>query len=492
MKTRFLLVCLSVCLAVTSRLSAQDEDVAPIRTQQELDQLFGPIALYPDALVALILPAATVPSDVVLAARFLRDNGDPSRLESESWDDSVKSLSHYPDVVKWMDENLAWTKQAGEAFAAQPADVMKAIQRLRAAARAAGTLTDTPQQRIVIEEDNIAIIPADPEVIYVPRYDPEVVYVSRPYYHDPFLTFGVGFSTGVWLGCYDFDWGRHRLCTIDRRDRERYWHDHLRHREWRRDDWHHDSHRVVPGPSHPRIVEDNRFRREDWRPRRDVHRPTHVSGGVVRPDANRFDSTPHRSPDQRPDDRRNDNDRRNDDRRPHRGPDGSRDDNRRPNINNASPGAVNSNGVTSVQPPRVAPAPNPTVTNPATASQPTQTAPRPDRGRRDRSEQEARGRERSATPQNPQGRVMQLQSPVQPRPQQTTPAVVNREARAPQSQPPHEARERAAPPVQARPQQTAVNIQPREPRPQISRQDNNNSSGNDRKDRDERRDRPQR
>src|SRR6185295_10263232 len=157
----------------------------PVRTQQELDQLFGPIALYPDALVALILPAATVPSDVVMAARFLRDNGDPSRLESESWDDSVKSLSHYPDVVKWMDENLAWTKQAGEAFVAQPADVMNAIQRLRAAARAAGTLIDTPQQRIVIEEDNIAIIPADPEIIYVPRYDPEVVYISRPYYHDP-------------------------------------------------------------------------------------------------------------------------------------------------------------------------------------------------------------------------------------------------------------------------------------------------------------------
>src|SRR3954468_20689248 len=148
MKTRFLLLCLSLCMALVPHARAQDETTSPMRSPEELDQLFGPIALYPDALIALILPASTVSSDVVMAARYLRGNGDPARVETESWDDSVKSLSHYPEVVKWMDENLAWTKQAGEAFVAQPADVMNAIQRLRTAARAAGTLVDTPQQRV--------------------------------------------------------------------------------------------------------------------------------------------------------------------------------------------------------------------------------------------------------------------------------------------------------------------------------------------------------
>ncbi|HET7238297.1 MAG TPA: DUF3300 domain-containing protein, partial [Terrimicrobiaceae bacterium] len=92
-------------------------------TQEELKQLLGPIALYPDALIALILPASTVPSDVVLAARYVTGKGDPAQVGGQPWDESVKSLVRYPDVVRWMDENLAWTTQVGEAFLEQPADV---------------------------------------------------------------------------------------------------------------------------------------------------------------------------------------------------------------------------------------------------------------------------------------------------------------------------------------------------------------------------------
>ena len=151
------------------------------RTAAELDQLLAPIALYPDALIALILPAATVPTDIVLAARHLRDNpGDASQIEHRAWDDSVKSLTHYPDVVKWMDENLHWTKQVGEAFAEQPAEVMQSVQRLRAKARAAGTLVDTPQQLVLAEPQVIRIVPAQPDIIYVPYYEPEIVFVDRP------------------------------------------------------------------------------------------------------------------------------------------------------------------------------------------------------------------------------------------------------------------------------------------------------------------------
>jgi hypothetical protein len=91
---------------------------------EELNELLAPIALYPDALLALILPASTVPSDVVLAARYIASNGDPAQIANQPWDDSVKSLVRYPDVLKWMDQNLEWTTAVGEAFLDQPADVM--------------------------------------------------------------------------------------------------------------------------------------------------------------------------------------------------------------------------------------------------------------------------------------------------------------------------------------------------------------------------------
>jgi Protein of unknown function (DUF3300) len=86
---------------------AASQEIAPQRlSPEELDKLLAPIALYPDALIALILPASTVPSDVVLAARFVASNSDPSQIVNQPWDDSVKSLARYPDVLKWMDQNL--------------------------------------------------------------------------------------------------------------------------------------------------------------------------------------------------------------------------------------------------------------------------------------------------------------------------------------------------------------------------------------------------
>lgn len=176
---------------------------------EELGQLLSPIALYPDALIAIILPASTVPSDVVLGARYLAANGNPDLAGRQSWDDSVKSLVRYPEVLAWLDKNLEWTASLGEAFVEQPADVMNAIQSLRQQARAAGNLKDMEQQKVVVEEKIIRIVPADPQVIYVPQYNPEVVYVQS-YGPDPLLTFGIGFAVGAWLNC-DFDWNRHRF-----------------------------------------------------------------------------------------------------------------------------------------------------------------------------------------------------------------------------------------------------------------------------------------
>src|SRR5471030_2358361 len=82
---------------------------APVKlAPEDLSQLLAPIALYPDALIALILPAATVPSDVVMGARYVQSNGDPNQVGNQPWDDSVKSLVRYPDVLQWMDKNLDW------------------------------------------------------------------------------------------------------------------------------------------------------------------------------------------------------------------------------------------------------------------------------------------------------------------------------------------------------------------------------------------------
>lgn len=271
------------------------------RTAAQLDQLLGPIALYPDALIALILPAATEASDVVLAARYFAVQGDPAKVDDQPWDDSVRALAHYPDVVKWMDENLTWTKQVGEAFIEQPADVMKAVQRLRAAARAAGTLVDTPQQRVVTSDDAITIVPAQPEIIYVPSYDPDVVYLSRRdyYYPGPFLTFGVGYATGFWLG-YDVDWSRNRIWVINRYERERYWREH-RHvpaivvrsnPRWDHDGVHHvwtppaghpRTFRPYSGPARTVIVRPSPFHSDG---RRDGPRPPSFAD---RPDAPRQD-----------------------------------------------------------------------------------------------------------------------------------------------------------------------------------------------------------
>lgn len=193
---------------VTGTTQVSDPAI-PRLNAEELSQLLAPIALYPDALIAIILPASTVPSDIVLSARFVQQNPSLEFVDNQPWDESVKSLSRYPEVLTWMDENLEWTAAVGEAFVEQPADVMNVIQGLREQARAAGNLKDTPEQKVVVVEEVIRIVPANPEIIYVPLYDPQVVYVQS-YSPAPLLSFGVGFAVGTWLN-YDFDWNRRCL-----------------------------------------------------------------------------------------------------------------------------------------------------------------------------------------------------------------------------------------------------------------------------------------
>jgi len=223
------------------------EFAEPALSAVELDNLVAPLALYPDALVALILPAATEPSDVVLAARFLRSQPKPeAEIEAQPWIDSVKLLARYPTVIAWLDQELAWTKRLGEAFALQPADVMTAIQRRRAQARASGALRTTPQHVVSDVGSNIVIVPAQPEVIYVPVYDPFAVYVSAPIHRARVvISFGRAYSCGYWLA-YGCDWGRRTICYVDRPHRVRVWREPPRTTVIVTRTWSHPSHDPSP------------------------------------------------------------------------------------------------------------------------------------------------------------------------------------------------------------------------------------------------------
>jgi hypothetical protein len=164
--------------------------------------MLAPVALYPDPLLAVLLPASTQPSEIASAAQYIASGGSPTGIDAQAWDPSVKGLAHYPEVLRWMNDNADWTRALGAAFAMQPSDVMKSVQQLRARARAAGTLVNTPQQSIEMEGDDIRIVPAQPETIYVPEYDPGTVYDGSDSAN---VTFGIGYPVGAWLG-YECDW----------------------------------------------------------------------------------------------------------------------------------------------------------------------------------------------------------------------------------------------------------------------------------------------
>ena len=102
-------------------------------------------------------------------------------VDKQTWDPSVKALTQFPSVLENLANNLAWTSSLGEAYHNQQADVMTAIQTLRAKAQAAGNLKSTPQITVVQQApQEIVIQPANPQIVYVPQYNPAVIY-GYPY-----------------------------------------------------------------------------------------------------------------------------------------------------------------------------------------------------------------------------------------------------------------------------------------------------------------------
>ena len=201
-----------VCLSALLLIQARESNASPAYlSDQELDNLLAPIALYPDPLLAQMLPASTYPAEIADAEAWLNSGGTMSSIDEQDWDESVKAIAHYPSILKMMAGNMDWTADLGDAFLNQPEEVTRSIQRLRWQAREAGNLESTSQQTVVIAGDYIEIIPTQPKYIYVPEYDPSVVYIQgwAPG-RSPFITFGLGLVIGGWLSM-DFDWGNHHV-----------------------------------------------------------------------------------------------------------------------------------------------------------------------------------------------------------------------------------------------------------------------------------------
>ncbi len=205
--------CVAVVFAghVMAQAPAVDAGTPPPMPAEELDKLVAPIALYPDDLVAIILPAATNPLQLVQADRFLdKRKADPKLPVDDKWDDSVKALLNYPDVVKTMSADLDWTAALGEAVVADQGAVLEAIQVFRRRTQAVGNLKSDDKQVVVVEKEVIKIVPANPEVIYVPQYNPATIVVAGgypwgywptpyPVYYYPYPP-GAAFATGLIWG----------------------------------------------------------------------------------------------------------------------------------------------------------------------------------------------------------------------------------------------------------------------------------------------------
>jgi hypothetical protein len=206
----------------TAAATSDDDTPAPL-TEDELEILVARIALYPDELVALVSSASLYPLQVVEAARFQDQLKKNSKLKPKStWDGSIVSLLNYPQIVTMMSDDLDWTQSLGAALTYQQKDVLIAIQQLRDKAVADGIIKTDDKIKVSQDNDNVVIVAANPEKIYVPQYQPEMLYqpgyVSAPiaYYPEPYpsyfyptATFFAGAVTGaVWAAAVDWNrWG---------------------------------------------------------------------------------------------------------------------------------------------------------------------------------------------------------------------------------------------------------------------------------------------
>jgi hypothetical protein len=222
-----LLLMLVAALLLGSAPLREARAQSPGYTQQELEQILAPIALYPDSVLSQVLMASAYPAEVVYAADWLRRNpqfkgkGDDAvrAVDDQPWDPAVRSLVAFPQVLEMMDANRDWTQQVGDAFVYQRAEAMSAIQSLRVKAQLAGNLVSNDQVQVVSQDQTILIQSPRPQVVYVPAYNPTIVYGAWPYpaYPPVYLppppgyyvgqAIAVGIAWGVGLSITNAIWG---------------------------------------------------------------------------------------------------------------------------------------------------------------------------------------------------------------------------------------------------------------------------------------------
>ena len=204
-------------LVVASATAYAQSDVP---TPDQLDDLLAPVALYPDALVAQICAASTDPQQILDVNTWLKQNMSLSgqartdAAQAQGFDPAFIALVNFPQVLDTMAQNIDSYAAIGRAFSANQGTVMDSIQRLRQQAYAAGNLESNQYQNVEVQDQGgvqaVSIVPANPQVVYVPAYNPQVVYVAP----DPgavvaasLLTFGAGIALGAWISNNSYPWG---------------------------------------------------------------------------------------------------------------------------------------------------------------------------------------------------------------------------------------------------------------------------------------------
>jgi hypothetical protein len=217
--------------ATAPQTAAEEPKLPP----DQLDALVAPIALHPDPLLSQILVASTYPLEIVQLQQWLaknpglKDTALADKVAKQPWDPSIQAMAALPDVVKRLGDDIQWTTELGNAFLAQQADVMDAVQRMRKKAEGTGALKTNEQQKVetkVVEQKTVIVIEqANPQIVYVPTYSPVVVYGPPvypypPIYYPPYyppstgaivaagmISFGVGIAIGAAWGHGGWGWG---------------------------------------------------------------------------------------------------------------------------------------------------------------------------------------------------------------------------------------------------------------------------------------------
>jgi Protein of unknown function (DUF3300) len=209
----------------------------PVLGPQQLDQLVGPVALYPDGLLAQVFTASTYSNEIPEAAAWANGHqyikGDALaqaiRADNLNFDPSVMALLPFPSVLSYMAQYIGWTQELGNAVLSQRDQVMDAVQRLRHQAYDYGYLRSNQTQQVLLDQGSIEVVPVSPDIYYVPYYNPVVVfgpprpgfYVGGAIHFGPVITIGAAFAPWGWGGV-GFGWSSHAI-LIDHHPWVRTW-----------------------------------------------------------------------------------------------------------------------------------------------------------------------------------------------------------------------------------------------------------------------------